>query len=82
MHIVYLVDMCLWLAMEMSSCQREMASIEEELEKRHREVYQLQTSLQEAEKIIVSCCHSAYEPTGIISAGTGSVQRSAETGCH
>ena len=41
-------------AVDMCSCQREMASVEEELEQRSKEVAQLQKNLQEAERIIVS----------------------------
>ena len=40
--------------MEMCSCQREMAGVEEQLQQRNKEVSQLQAKLQEAERIIVS----------------------------
>lgn len=48
MHVIAAVEMC--------SCQCEIATVEEELEKRNREVCQLQKNLQEAERIIVSWC--------------------------
>lgn len=46
MHVIVAVEMC--------SCQREIANVEEELDERNTEILQLQKNLQEAEQIVVS----------------------------
>jgi hypothetical protein len=48
------------VAMEMCSCHRETATVEEELEQRSQEVSQLQKNLQEAERIIVRAGSACY----------------------
>ena len=53
MYNVYYVDLSC-IAGEMVARQRELVSVQEELDQRKQEVSQLQANLQEAERIIVS----------------------------